>query len=112
ALGVWGVGCSNTTGPGGDPLSGQWGGPHAGLIISSDSTRIEFDCAGGAVGQAIRLDQAGRFSVAGTYVRGGGPVNIDNPDLGQPARYEGPVRGPSMTPRGTVARDRSSSRPI
>jgi len=81
------------------------------LIISSDSTRIEFDCAGGAVGQPIMLDQAGRFSAAGTYVRGGGPVNIDNPDLGQPALYEGQVRGPSMTLRVTLVQDGSSYGP-
>src|SRR5437867_993730 len=94
-LGLALVGCTAATAPG--PLAGQWGGPHAGLVIADDNVHVEFDCAAGSIAGSILLDQAGRFSEPGTYIRGGGPMPIDDSTRAEPARYGGEVRGSSMS---------------
>jgi hypothetical protein len=93
-LGLALAGCSETTAPG--PLAGQWGGPHAGLVISDDSVHVEFDCAAGSIPGPVLLDRTGRFSEEGAYIRGGGPVPIDDSTRAEPARYAGQVRGSTM----------------
>jgi|ERR1051325_8142707 hypothetical protein len=94
ALGLALAGCTATTAPG--PLSGQWGGPHAGLVIADDSAHLEFDCAAGSIAGPVLLDRAGHFSQTGSYVRGGGPVPIDDSTRAEPARFAGQVRGDTM----------------
>ncbi|HEV8355505.1 MAG TPA: hypothetical protein VGQ17_01935 [Gemmatimonadales bacterium] len=93
-LGLALAGCTAPTAPG--PLEGQWGGPHAGLVISELSARLEFDCAGGTIPGLIVLDRTGRFSRDGDFIRGGGPVSIDDSTRAEPARYAGQVRGGTM----------------
>jgi hypothetical protein len=93
-LGLALAGCSETTAPG--PLAGQWGGPHAGLVISDDSVHVEFDCAAGSIAGPVLLDMSGRFSENGAYIRGGGPLPVNDSTRAEPARYAGQVRGSTM----------------
>src|ERR1051326_4166446 len=52
--------------------------------------------AGGAIPGPVLLDRTGRFSEEGAYIRGGGPVPIDDSTRAEPARYAGQVRGSTM----------------
>jgi hypothetical protein len=65
-------------------------------VISELSARLEFDCAGGTIPGLIVLDRTGRFSRDGDFIRGGGPVSIDDSTRAEPARYAGQVRGGTM----------------
>src|SRR5687767_3405246 len=51
-----------------------WGGPHVRLVLTSNGGEIEFDCAHGEIREPLKLSEQGRFSVAGTFVREGGPI--------------------------------------
>ena len=93
-LGLTLAGCTATTAPG--PLAGQWGGPHAGLVIADDSVHVEFDCAAGSIAGPVLLDRSGRFSENGAYIRGGGPLPVNDSTRAEPARYSGQVRGNTM----------------
>jgi hypothetical protein len=82
-----------------DPASpqGQWGGPHAGMVVTPADAALEFDCAAGRIGTAFRLDGAGRFDLPGDYTAGtGGPVRDGEEPQPQPARYRGGIRGDRM----------------
>jgi hypothetical protein len=73
-----------------------WGGRHVRLVITSRGGEIEFDCAHGEIKEPLKRDAQGRFDVAGTFVREGGPVRHDESG-GRPARYSGKVEGDKMT---------------
>lgn len=74
--------------------TGLWGGPHVRLEVTETGAEIEFDCGHGTLKGPITLVN-GRFDVAGTYMREGGPVRRD--DKGIPARYKGQVSGSQLT---------------
>ena len=97
-LGLLLAGCTEPSPPG--SLAGQWGGEHAGLVVSKEGVRVEFDCAGGSIAGTVALDRAGRFSENGAYIRGGGPVPIDDSTRAEPARYDG--RAGTLTMELTV----------
>ena len=49
--------------------AGTWGGNHIRLDVGKSSAEVEFDCAHGAISEAIVPDGAGRFDVRGTFTR-------------------------------------------
>lgn len=70
--------------------NGAWGGEHVMLTVNDNGGRVEFDCAHGTLDHPLRLDDRGRFSVAGTYVpEHGGPVRPGEVPQSRPARYQG-----------------------
>jgi hypothetical protein len=79
-------------------VTGDWGGEHLGLIATTSGAELEYDCATGRIAGAIRPDAAGRFSVSGQHFPGhGGPIRVDEEQVKRPARYDGVVRGNTMT---------------
>jgi hypothetical protein len=76
---------------------GTWGGNHVRLRVTASGGDIEFDCAHGELSEALKLDAEGRFDVAGTLTREGGPIRLDVPRTGRAARYTGRVEGQTMT---------------
>jgi hypothetical protein len=78
-------GCRGETVP-----NGAWGGDHVVLTVTDNGGRAEFDCAHGTLDHPLRLDDRGRFSVAGTFVpEHGGPVRSGEVPESRPARYQG-----------------------
>jgi len=70
--------------------NGAWGGDHVVLTVTDGGGTVELDCAHGTMDQPLRLDDRGRFSVAGTFVpEHGGPVQADESPQQRPARYQG-----------------------
>jgi hypothetical protein len=83
-------------GPGLD-LQGVWGGDHIGLTITGSGAAVEYDCAGGSIDEAFRIDPLGRFTLAGTWWFTPPVIQIGwQPDK-RPARYSGIVVGNRMT---------------
>src|SRR5262249_37594556 len=76
-------------------LEGEWGGDHALLTVSDQTSHVELDCAHGDFSSALHSD---RFAVAGTFVREhGGPIRVDEKADSHPAMFSGTVSGSSMT---------------
>jgi hypothetical protein len=70
--------------------NGSWGADHVVLTVTDNGGRVEFDCAHGTLDHPLRLDDRGRFSVAGTFVPElGGPVRPGEEAQSRPARYQG-----------------------
>jgi hypothetical protein len=69
--------------------NGSWGDDHVVLTVTDNGGRVEFDCAHGTLDHPLRLDDRGRFSVAGTFVPDGGPVRTGEDSRSRPARYQG-----------------------
>lgn len=77
-------------------LTGQWGGPHVGLLLEGGIGTVEFDCAGGTID--TNLVASGTFTAAGTYRAGqGGPVRVGQIFTSQRATYSGSVTGDQMS---------------
>jgi hypothetical protein len=87
----------------GTALSGDWGGQHIALSLSSSGGQIEYDCGQGSLDAPLVPDAAGAFRVFGRHVPGhGGPVRSDDPmSASQPAIYQGTVSGDHMQLRVT-----------
>ena len=82
----------------GEPLTGSWGGQHVALALTWEGGTLEYDCAAGAIDEAVRPDSSGRFSVHGTHTPGhGGPDRVGEEAPALPADYEGRVGGSRMT---------------
>jgi hypothetical protein len=75
--------------------AGDWGGQHVVLKVNDTGASVEFDCARGSLGGPLALDADGRFDVAGTLVREGGPVVPGREDV-QDVRYKGRTDGRTM----------------
>ncbi len=86
---------------------GNWGGPHAGMVVSDSGAEIEYDCNAGRVTAPMLLDARGDFDLPGLYLREGpGPVPANDSLLPKyPARYTGHTDGHTMTFTMTVAND-------
>jgi hypothetical protein len=69
--------------------NGSWGDDHVVLTVTDNGGRVEFDCAHGTLDHPLRLDDRGRFSVAGTFVPDGGPVRTGEDSRSRPARNQG-----------------------
>jgi len=90
----------------GEPVTGDWGGDHIALSLTSAGGSVEYDCAHGGLFEPIRPDGRGEFEAAGVHVREhGGPVREDEPTDSIPARYTGTVKGNRMTIRAFAAAD-------
>ncbi len=75
-----------------------WGGDHVSMVMSSQSTTFEFDCAQGVVMSPIKPESDGDFTVTGTYTpQRGGPVRKDAAPADLPATYKGTIHGDTMT---------------
>ena len=83
----------------GDKLAkGVWGGQHIRFEVSDNGVDIEFDCAHGAIKQAIVLDSQGKFDVGGMYAaEHGGPVRRDEESNERAVHYAGTVQGDQLT---------------
>ena len=78
----------------GSPVTGAWGGRHAGLALTESGGTIEYDCARGGLGAPVRPGSDGRFEVAGIHVREhGGPMRVGEVPDSVPARYVGHLSG-------------------
>jgi hypothetical protein len=76
---------------------GEWGGPRARLTVQKDGASLELDCAHGSL-ETLTLGEAGRFDVAGRFVREhGGPIRKDETQDARPARYQGSVQGQTLS---------------
>jgi hypothetical protein len=79
-------------------ITGDWGGDHAGLIATPDSSTLEYDCAAGRITEPLRPLSDGSFTAVGTHTPGhGGPIRIDEVLPKRPARYTGRVDGDHLS---------------
>ncbi len=78
---------------------GNWGGAHAGMVVSDTGAEIEYDCAAGRITAPLLLDSHGNFDLPGLYIRTGpGPVPANDSLTPRfPARYTGHTNGKTMT---------------
>jgi hypothetical protein len=65
--------------------------------MTAAGAELEFDCAVGRINARIQTDSDGKFDLAGTFRREGGPVRSGDDRSGRPARYAGKINGDSMT---------------
>jgi hypothetical protein len=72
------------------------------MVIGSPDTRIEYDCAEGAILGPIIPDPGGTFEVEGTHTPGHGGPEREGGDLHYKVRFTGSVRGDEMTLQGRV----------
>ena len=78
-------------------LSGEWGGPHVGLVLEGGLGALEYDCASGTIDTAIAPGPDGRFTAVGTHRPGqGGPVRVGQIFTTHRADYRGTVTGETM----------------
>lgn len=78
--------------------TGVWGGEHLGLTVTADGARLEFDCGAGDITVPLIVDNAGRLSVDGVYIREHpGRLRVDEVPERTPARYTAQVTGNTMT---------------
>jgi hypothetical protein len=76
--------------------SGDWGGPHIAMTVSSSKTDIEFDCGRATISGAIETDPDGAFTATGTFLpERPGPSTPDAPPS-RPMRATGTVKGSDM----------------
>ena len=79
-------------------LTGDWGGLHVSLQLTSKSGTAEFDCAHGELNSPVVPDRNGRFDVPGTFIEDhGGPARLGEPTGGLRVRYSGRVTNGRMT---------------
>jgi hypothetical protein len=78
---------------------GNWGGSHAGMVVSDTGAEVEYDCAAGRIIAPMLLDAHGDFDLPGLYIRTGpGPVPANDSLVPKfPARYAGHTDGRTMT---------------
>ena len=87
-----------TSGPsdpsGGTLALGTWGGDNAGVIATDTVTHVHIGCTFGDMPGSIQLDEAGRFTVDGSYVLRAYPIMVGPP---LPAQFSGQVQGRILT---------------
>lgn len=79
------------------PLAkGRWGGDAAIFVVVDGGAEIEFECARGRVEKTVVVDRNGDFDMPGTLTpEGPGPSRDEG--AGSAVRYEGHVKGTTMT---------------
>jgi len=85
---------------------GNWGGPHAGMVVSDSGAEIEYDCGAGRISVPMVLDSRGDFDLPGLYIREAGPVPANDSLLPKfAARYTGHTDGRTLSFTMTVTGD-------
>jgi len=80
------------------PLTGEWGGDRARLILSATGGTLERDCGSGTIKGPLRLDARRSFRASGTFeTNAPGPTPADAAPRLQPTLYSGTVTGDAMT---------------
>jgi hypothetical protein len=78
--------------------TGNWGGQHINIKVSTRSAAIEYDCATGVIQGPLVVDRSGNFNLHGTHrMERGGPVRAGETPREVPATYTGSIRGNTMT---------------
>ena len=78
--------------------TGVWGGLHINLDVGSNSAKVEYDCAHGAIEGPFVVDGNGKFELRGSFtMERGGPVRADDNAQSRPATYSGTIKGNTMT---------------
>jgi hypothetical protein len=78
--------------------TGNWGGQHINIRVTTQSAAIEYDCATGVIKGPLVVDRNGNFNLHGTHrMERGGPVRADATPKDIPATYTGSIRGNTMT---------------
>ncbi len=91
------AGCASVP-PAGVPLTGRWGGDHAGLELTPTGGTLDYDCAAGRIDGPLLSRADGTFQASGTHTPGtGGPERVGVVPPSFAARYDGAVRGDRMT---------------
>ena len=92
------------TGPSaGVPLSGEWGGKHVRLNLTSTGGSLEYDCAAGTIFGPLVTQRDGSFVSEGTHTPGWGGPEIEGEAMPTyRVRYSGSVRGNTMRLQGRV----------
>ncbi|HEY6146372.1 MAG TPA: hypothetical protein VIZ69_01690 [Thermoanaerobaculia bacterium] len=79
------------------PPSGRWGGEHVRLDVTETGAQMELDCAHGSIENPITVDETGRFTIRGAFVREHpGPIRPGLERRAQPAVYSGRIDGKTM----------------
>jgi hypothetical protein len=77
---------------------GPWGGPHLAMVLKANGGTMEYDCAAGTISNDWTVTPDGLFAATGQHMPGhGGPSRIDEDTVRRPARYQGTIRGRTMT---------------
>lgn len=77
--------------------AGVWGGQHVRAEVTEGGATFEFDCAHGAITQAIVLDGSAKFDIPGKFAtESAGPVR-DEESNDREVRYSGSVKDQEMT---------------
>ena len=78
--------------------TGNWGGQHINMKVTTKSATIEYDCASGVIQGPLVVDADGNFDLRGTHrMQRGGPVRADETRQDRPATYTGSIKGNTMT---------------
>src|SRR5207244_11680436 len=76
---------------------GSWGGTGVSVTIDKKTVKIEYDCGEGEIGQQLKIDKKGNFTVDGFHQRGTfGPIRIGHEPKKERARYQGTINGKIM----------------
>ncbi|HET9427762.1 MAG TPA: hypothetical protein VFO69_05325 [Allosphingosinicella sp.] len=86
------------TGPSvGVPVTGEWGGRHVGLSLTSSGGTLEYDCASGTITGPLIPTSSGSFAAEGVHAPAAGGPEIEGQVLPRHAvRYTGRIRGGTM----------------
>ena len=80
------------------PLTGEWGGDRARLMLTAAGGRIDYDCGSGTIRGPLRLDAKGRFKASGDHEEyAPGPVSGDAKRKLDPTVYRGSLHGDTLT---------------
>lgn len=92
--------------------SGQWGGPHIGLVLEGGLGTIEYDCASGTIDTPVIPAPDGSFAATGTHRPGqGGPIRVGQIFTSVRANYTGKIEKDHMT-LGVVLEDGATIGPF
>ena len=84
--------------PAGVPVTGRWGGDHVGLELTPSGGTLDYDCAAGRIDGPVLPRADGTFQAFGIHTPGtGGPERVGVVPPSHSARYDGSLRGDSMT---------------
>ena len=85
----------------GPAVTGDWGGEHVGLNLTSTGGTLEYDCAAGTMIGPLIINRDGTFIAEGSHTPGWGGPAIEAQRLpSYRVRYSGSVRGNAMSLQG------------